>query len=222
MILILSLSSLGCQDLHGAIKRVSSFLQCPLVEDELNNCVKHSSFSSMKENKMINYTLVPEEIMDHSKGSFMRTGRTRLIDPNSCHENWNLLSIQKWLFYCSGSQPGGRDLLRGPKMNLRSHKRIKEIFSHLFRPLQILQWNNQRQKNLFFDKLLTLTCEEGSKTHIDSFEGVMNHKKFLILSEALTNKRNSLTIWEMCFSPLFNIMFISWEKQNCFVLQLYV
>lgn len=62
-------------DLHGAIKRVSSFLQCPLVEDELNNCVKHSSFSSMKENKMINYTLVPEEIMDHSKGSFMRTGK---------------------------------------------------------------------------------------------------------------------------------------------------
>ncbi|XP_070765935.1 sulfotransferase family 5A, member 1 [Enoplosus armatus] len=63
------------QDLHCAIKRVSSFLQCPLVEDEVNNCVKHSSFSSMKDNKMINYTMVPEEIMDHSKGSFMRTGK---------------------------------------------------------------------------------------------------------------------------------------------------
>ncbi|KAL3993080.1 guanylate cyclase soluble subunit alpha [Sarotherodon galilaeus] len=62
-------------DLHSTIKKISSFLQCPLVEDEVNNCVKHCSFSSMKENKMINYTLVPQEIMDHSKGSFMRKGK---------------------------------------------------------------------------------------------------------------------------------------------------
>ncbi|XP_023280165.1 sulfotransferase family cytosolic 2B member 1-like [Seriola lalandi dorsalis] len=62
-------------DLHGAIKRVSSFLQCPLVEDEVKNCVKYCSFTSMKDNKMVNYTLVPDEIMDHSKGSFMRKGK---------------------------------------------------------------------------------------------------------------------------------------------------
>uniref|UniRef100_A0A3Q0RC32 Sulfotransferase n=1 Tax=Amphilophus citrinellus TaxID=61819 RepID=A0A3Q0RC32_AMPCI len=62
-------------DLHGTIKRISSFLQCPLVEDEVNNCVKHSSFSNMKDSKMINYTLVPNEIMDHSKGCFMRKGK---------------------------------------------------------------------------------------------------------------------------------------------------
>ncbi|KAM9408279.1 sulfotransferase family 5A, member 1 [Pholidichthys leucotaenia] len=61
-------------DLHGTIKRVSAFLQCPLVEEECKSCVKHCSFSKMKDNKMINYTLVPEEIMDHSKGSFMRKG----------------------------------------------------------------------------------------------------------------------------------------------------
>uniref|UniRef100_A0A3Q2ZUR0 Sulfotransferase n=1 Tax=Kryptolebias marmoratus TaxID=37003 RepID=A0A3Q2ZUR0_KRYMA len=60
-------------DLRGTLDRVSSFLQRPLLEDELNNCVKHCSFSSMKDNKMINYSLVPGEIMDHSKGSFMRT-----------------------------------------------------------------------------------------------------------------------------------------------------
>lgn len=66
------------QDLLGAIKRVSSFLHCPLVEEELNNCVKHCSFSSMKDNKMINYTLIAEEIMDHSKGSFMRKGEALL------------------------------------------------------------------------------------------------------------------------------------------------
>ncbi|XP_028257999.1 sulfotransferase family 5A, member 1 [Parambassis ranga] len=61
-------------DLPGSIKRMSSFLQCPLVEDEVINCVKHCSFSSMRDNKMINYTLVSEDIMDHSKGSFMRKG----------------------------------------------------------------------------------------------------------------------------------------------------
>ncbi|XP_040888785.1 sulfotransferase family 5A, member 1 [Toxotes jaculatrix] len=63
-------------DLHGAIRRVSSFLQCPLVEDEVNACVPHCSFSSMKDNKMVNYTLVTEDIMDHNKGSFMRKGKT--------------------------------------------------------------------------------------------------------------------------------------------------
>lgn len=63
-----------CQDRHGAIKRVSSYLQTPLLEDEVNNCVKHCSFSSMQDNKMANYTLVSEEIMDHNKGSFMRKG----------------------------------------------------------------------------------------------------------------------------------------------------
>ncbi|XP_029000703.1 sulfotransferase family 5A, member 1 [Betta splendens] len=62
-------------DLLGAIKRVSSFLQCPLVEEELNNCGRHCSFNSMKKNKMVNYTSVPEEVMDHSKGSFMRKGK---------------------------------------------------------------------------------------------------------------------------------------------------
>ncbi|KAM9860676.1 sulfotransferase family 5A, member 1 [Aulostomus maculatus] len=62
-------------DLHGSIKKVSSFLQCHLLEDELNDCVGHCRFSSMKDNKMINYTLVPEEIMDHSRGSFMRRGK---------------------------------------------------------------------------------------------------------------------------------------------------
>ncbi|XP_013881295.1 sulfotransferase family 5A, member 1 [Austrofundulus limnaeus] len=62
-------------DLHGTIGRVGAFLQRPLLEEELQNCVKHCSFSSMKSNKMINYTLVPEEIMDQSKVSFMRKGQ---------------------------------------------------------------------------------------------------------------------------------------------------
>ncbi|XP_068174836.1 sulfotransferase family 5A, member 1 [Antennarius striatus] len=63
------------QDPHDAIKRMSSFLHCPLEENEVNNCVKHSSFRAMKENKMANSTLLPEHVMNHSKGSFMRKGK---------------------------------------------------------------------------------------------------------------------------------------------------
>ncbi|XP_053299348.1 sulfotransferase family 5A, member 1 [Pleuronectes platessa] len=63
-------------DLHGAIRRVSSFLDCPLVEEEVNKSVQHCSFARMKNNNMVNYTLIAHEIMDHSKGSFMRNGKT--------------------------------------------------------------------------------------------------------------------------------------------------
>ncbi|XP_068594843.1 sulfotransferase 2B1-like [Brachionichthys hirsutus] len=63
------------QDLRGSIKRLSAFLQCPLEDDEVNNCAKHTVFSVMKENKMVNYTLLPDNIIDHSKGSFMRNGK---------------------------------------------------------------------------------------------------------------------------------------------------
>ncbi|XP_071775629.2 sulfotransferase family 5A, member 1 [Centroberyx gerrardi] len=62
-------------DLGSAIERVSSFLQCPLLEEEVGNCLKHCSFSNMRDNRMVNYTLIPEEIMDHNRGSFMRKGK---------------------------------------------------------------------------------------------------------------------------------------------------
>lgn len=62
------------QDLHGSVQKVSRFLQCPLTKDELNLAQKHCSFNNMKENTMVNYTLIPQEIMDHSQGKFMRKG----------------------------------------------------------------------------------------------------------------------------------------------------
>lgn len=88
----LLLSSSSCQDLHGAIKRVSSFLQCPLVDEEVNNCVQHCSFSTMKNNKMVNYTMVPDDIMDHSKGSFMRKGEA-LLYYMKVNQTWLLISV---------------------------------------------------------------------------------------------------------------------------------
>ncbi|XP_051581112.1 sulfotransferase 2B1-like [Myxocyprinus asiaticus] len=63
------------QDLHSSLEKVSCFLQCSLTEDELTSSQKHCSFNSMKENAMVNYTLIPQEIMDHSKGKFMRRGK---------------------------------------------------------------------------------------------------------------------------------------------------
>ncbi|KAG1941416.1 sulfotransferase family 5A, member 1 [Pimephales promelas] len=78
-----------CQDLHGALQKVSRFLQCSLSEDELVLAQKHCSFNSMKENAMVNYTLIPQEIMDHSKGTFMRKGKVgdwknTLTEEQSC------------------------------------------------------------------------------------------------------------------------------------------
>ncbi|XP_024274559.2 sulfotransferase 2B1 [Oncorhynchus tshawytscha] len=62
-------------DLQGSMERISSFLHCPLVGDELTNSLRHCSFSSMSDNAMVNYTQIPKEIMDHSKGKFMRKGK---------------------------------------------------------------------------------------------------------------------------------------------------
>ncbi|NP_001187828.1 sulfotransferase family 5A, member 1 [Ictalurus punctatus] len=63
------------EDLCGSMEKVSRFLQCPLLEDELNSAQKSCTFDSMRENCMVNYTLIPQEIMDHSKGKFMRKGQ---------------------------------------------------------------------------------------------------------------------------------------------------
>ncbi|KAI1889912.1 hypothetical protein AGOR_G00167800 [Albula goreensis] len=63
------------QDMRGSLERISTFMQCPLLAEELNNVQRHCSFSCMKENAMVNYTQIPDEIMDHSKGSFMRKGK---------------------------------------------------------------------------------------------------------------------------------------------------
>uniref|UniRef100_A0A8C8CFC9 Sulfotransferase n=1 Tax=Oncorhynchus tshawytscha TaxID=74940 RepID=A0A8C8CFC9_ONCTS len=62
-------------DLQGSMERISSFLQCPLVGEELTNALRHFSFSSTSDNAMVNYTQIPKEIIDHSKSKFMRKGK---------------------------------------------------------------------------------------------------------------------------------------------------
>ncbi|XP_024275289.2 sulfotransferase 2B1-like [Oncorhynchus tshawytscha] len=63
------------KDLQGSMERISSFLQCPLVGEELTNALRHFSFSSTSDNAMVNYTQIPKEIIDHSKSKFMRKGK---------------------------------------------------------------------------------------------------------------------------------------------------
>nr|XP_016852911.1 PREDICTED: sulfotransferase family cytosolic 2B member 1 [Anolis carolinensis] len=62
------------QDLEGCVERLCAFLGIS-VKPELAEAVRtHCSFASMRENAMVNTTLVPKEILDPSKGQFMRKG----------------------------------------------------------------------------------------------------------------------------------------------------
>ncbi|XP_062817741.1 sulfotransferase 2B1 [Anolis carolinensis] len=62
------------QDLEGCVERLCAFLGIS-VKPELAEAVRtHCSFASMRENAMVNTTLIPKEILDPSKGQFMRKG----------------------------------------------------------------------------------------------------------------------------------------------------
>ncbi|XP_074895888.1 sulfotransferase 2B1-like [Buteo buteo] len=62
------------QDLRGTAQRLSAFLGCPLGPETLGALEQHCSFATMRDNAMVNYSLIPAEIMDHSQGCFMRKG----------------------------------------------------------------------------------------------------------------------------------------------------
>uniref|UniRef100_K7GIY3 Sulfotransferase n=1 Tax=Pelodiscus sinensis TaxID=13735 RepID=K7GIY3_PELSI len=62
------------KDLSRSVERIADWLGFPLQPEEIRVIEQHCSFSSMRENAMVNYTLIPCEIMDHSQGRFMRKG----------------------------------------------------------------------------------------------------------------------------------------------------
>ncbi|XP_063292097.1 sulfotransferase 2B1-like [Pelobates fuscus] len=62
------------QDLRGCVVRICKFLEQDLDDAAIDSVVKHSTFKVMKDNKMANWSTVPSEVMDHSKGSIMRKG----------------------------------------------------------------------------------------------------------------------------------------------------
>lgn len=67
------------QDLKDSVRRITQFLEKPLdaevVEEIANRCL----FKNMKKNDMSNYSMVPREIMDHTKSEFFRKGMFDLI-----------------------------------------------------------------------------------------------------------------------------------------------
>ncbi|KAM3922404.1 sulfotransferase 2B1-like [Leptodactylus fuscus] len=62
------------QDLRGGVVRICKFGGQELDDAQIDLVVKHSTFKSMKENPMSNWSEMPSEIMDLSKGAFMRKG----------------------------------------------------------------------------------------------------------------------------------------------------
>ncbi|XP_053467664.1 sulfotransferase 2B1-like [Ictalurus furcatus] len=62
------------QDLHGVLERISFFLGKHLSKDTLKRVTEHCEFKTMTQNKMSNYTLVPQTVMDAQKSPFLRKG----------------------------------------------------------------------------------------------------------------------------------------------------
>lgn len=61
------------------LRRFSDFLGQELTEQSLERVVNHCTFKTMKTNTMSNFSLIPQDIMDHKKSPFLRKGNT--IDP---------------------------------------------------------------------------------------------------------------------------------------------
>ncbi|KAL8220167.1 UNVERIFIED_CONTAM: hypothetical protein K2H54_039933 [Gekko kuhli] len=62
------------QDLRGCVEKICRFLGKELTSQQIDSVVENSSFQKMKDNKMCNYTLLPDTYMDHQKGQFLRKG----------------------------------------------------------------------------------------------------------------------------------------------------
>ncbi|KAM5132188.1 sulfotransferase 2B1-like [Mantella aurantiaca] len=62
------------KDPRGSVERLCKFIGKQLNDSQIDSVLKHSSFNSMKDNKMSNWTQMPSEVLDHTKGSFLRKG----------------------------------------------------------------------------------------------------------------------------------------------------
>ncbi|XP_015277963.1 PREDICTED: sulfotransferase family cytosolic 2B member 1-like [Gekko japonicus] len=62
------------QDLRGSVEKICHFLGKELNSQQIDSVVEYASFRKMKENKMSNFSLIPDHLMDHKRGTFMRKG----------------------------------------------------------------------------------------------------------------------------------------------------
>uniref|UniRef100_A0A8C1S1X1 Sulfotransferase n=1 Tax=Cyprinus carpio TaxID=7962 RepID=A0A8C1S1X1_CYPCA len=61
-------------DLKGSVEKIAKFLGKSLSQDVTEKIADHCVFKNMKQNKMSNFSLVPEEYMDQKKSEFLRKG----------------------------------------------------------------------------------------------------------------------------------------------------
>nr|XP_023419536.1 sulfotransferase family cytosolic 2B member 1-like isoform X2 [Cavia porcellus]XP_023419538.1 sulfotransferase family cytosolic 2B member 1-like isoform X2 [Cavia porcellus] len=62
------------QEPRTTLQKLSDFLGHPLKSEEEDFVLEHCSFSFMSQSSMVNYSLVPKEVMDTSRGRFLRKG----------------------------------------------------------------------------------------------------------------------------------------------------
>lgn len=62
------------KDLRSVVERMCRFLGKDLTEEQMASVVEHSTFRTMKQNPQANYKTMPDSLLDHNKGTFMRKG----------------------------------------------------------------------------------------------------------------------------------------------------
>lgn len=62
------------QDLQGSVRRLCHFLGQNLDDDAISSVVQNASFMAMRQNPMCSSILLPADIMDQTKGQFLRKG----------------------------------------------------------------------------------------------------------------------------------------------------
>ncbi|XP_071997833.1 amine sulfotransferase-like [Engystomops pustulosus] len=62
------------KDLRSAVLKISKFVDINLDEKAVDIVVKKATFKNMKEDPLANYKFIPNDILDQSKGLFVRKG----------------------------------------------------------------------------------------------------------------------------------------------------
>ncbi|KAM8953425.1 amine sulfotransferase-like [Pelodytes ibericus] len=62
------------KDLRAAVLKISRFVEKELDDDAVDTIVEKATFKNMKHDPLANYTFLERDILDHSKGDFLRKG----------------------------------------------------------------------------------------------------------------------------------------------------
>lgn len=80
------------QDLRKSVLKICNFLGKKLTEKEMDDVVDKATFDNMKMDSRANYTFIPSDLLDFSKGNFLRKGRSVIINIlGLCF--WNVLGF---------------------------------------------------------------------------------------------------------------------------------